>query len=236
MAALPLAAQSSSDISFNPNITQAEFRKFSHLVGQGIYPTPINPAGGAGLLRFEVGGAATLVEVDNNASYWRNAVSNDFSTNGYLAVPRLVASKGLGSSSISGTYAKVQDSDLKMYGGAYDMPIINGGLVKPTLALRVAYGRITGIDVYNLKTYGAELFLGKGIGPITPYGAVGRMYTDARGIIPASGARPEIRLSDKSSVNRYTVGVRLNLFLPKIVVEATQAEQRSYAAKVSFGF
>ena len=82
----------------------------------------------------------------------------------------------------------------------------------------------------------AFLFLGKGIGPITPYGSVGRMYTNARGIIPASGARPEITLSDKSSVNRYTAGVRLNLFLPKIVIEATQAEERSYAAKVSFGF
>lgn len=234
--ALPLGAQSASDISFDPTITQAEFRKFSHIVGQGIYPTPVNPAGAAGLLRFEVGGAATLVDIDTNASYWRKAVGNDFSTSGYLAVPRLVASKGLGSASISGTYAKVQDSDLKMYGGTFDMPIINGGIVKPTLALRAAYGRLTGIDAFDLKTYGVELFLGKGIGPFTPYGAVGRMYTDARGIIPASGARPEIILTDKSSINRYTAGVRLNLFLPKFVIEATQAEERSYAAKVSFGF
>ena len=43
-------------------------------------------------------------------------------------------------------------------------------------------------------------------------------------------------LTDKSSLNRYTVGVRLSLFLPKLVVEATQAEVRSYAAKVSIGF
>src|SRR5947207_6083585 len=94
-AALPLRAQSASDIRFNPNITQAEFRKFSHIIGQGIYPTAVNPAGAAGLLRFEVGAAATLVDIDKNASYWQNAVGNDFSTSGYLAVPRLVASKGL---------------------------------------------------------------------------------------------------------------------------------------------
>ena len=48
--------------------------------------------------------------------------------------------------------------------------------------------------------------------------------------------RRRITLKDKSSINRYTVGVRLSLFVPKIVVEATQAEVRSYAAKVSFGF
>jgi hypothetical protein len=231
-----MRGQSPTDIRFNPTITQADFRKFSHLVGQGIYPTPVNPAGSAGLLRFEVGVAATLVDIDENATYWRNAVGNDFSTSGFLAVPRLVGSKGLGSSTISATYAKVQDSDLTMYGGALDVPIINGGLIKPTLALRGSYGRITGIDVYDLQTYGLELFLGKGIGPVTPYGALGRMYTNARGIIPAAGATPQITLTDKSSINRFTVGVRLNLFLPKIVIEATQAEERSYAAKVSFGF
>jgi hypothetical protein len=43
-------------------------------------------------------------------------------------------------------------------------------------------------------------------------------------------------ITDVSNLNRITLGVRLSLFLPKIVVEATQAEVRSYAAKVSIGF
>jgi hypothetical protein len=30
--------------------------------------------------------------------------------------------------------------------------------------------------------------------------------------------------------------VKISLLLPKFVIEATQAEERSYAAKVSFGF
>ena len=62
------------------------------------------------------------------------------------------------------------------------------------------------------------------------------MRIDARGAVaPASRADP-FTLSDKSSLNRYTVGVRLSLLVPKLVVEATQAEVRSYAAKVSIGF
>jgi hypothetical protein len=36
-------------------------------------------------------------------------------------------------------------------------------------------------------------------------------------------------------MNRYTVGVRISMFLPKLIVEATQGEERSYAAKISFG-
>jgi hypothetical protein len=41
--------------------------------------------------------------------------------------------------------------------------------------------------------------------------------------------------TDEFDSNRITVGVKFSLLLPKIVVEATQGEERSYAAKVSFG-
>lgn len=232
LAALPMRAQS-PDISFDPTITQAQFRKFSHILGQGIYPTPMAPAGASGLLRFEVGAGATLVDVDENAAYWQNATASDFTTSGYLAVPRIIVTKGLSKVSISGTYAKIQDSDVKMYGGTIDVPIIDGGFVTPTLAVRGGYGKVTGVNNFDLKTYGVELFLGKGFGPLTPYGSIGRQRVDARGVV--SGPIP-VPLTDKSDINRYTVGLRLNLFLPKITVEATQAEERSYAAKVSFGF
>ena len=43
-------------------------------------------------------------------------------------------------------------------------------------------------------------------------------------------------LDDRSNINRYTAGVRFSLLVPKIVVEVTQAEVRSYAAKISVGF
>jgi len=62
------------------------------------------------------------------------------------------------------------------------------------------------------------------------------MRSDARGIIPATVFTPETTIRDRSDINRYTVGVRISLLLPKITIEATQAEVRSYAAKVSIGF
>lgn len=216
-------------------ITEAEFAKFSRIVAQGIYATPVEPARAGGIFKFDVGVAATLVTVDPSAGYWQRAVQNDFTVSDFVAVPRLVASKGFLYATVSASYAKVQDTDINVIGGAVDIPIISGSLVKPTLAVRGVYSQLNGVDVYDLKTYGVELFLSKGFGPITPYGAIGRQRSDAEGVIPASGTRPEIRLTDKSDVNRITVGVRLSLLLPKIVFEATQGEERSYAAKISFG-
>lgn len=229
--ALPLAAQDSTDIEFDPSITQAEFAQFARLAGQAIYHTPVEPARAGGLLSFDIGVAATAVPIDTNASYWAKATGNDFTVSDHLVVPRLVVSKGFQFFTISASYAKLQGTDAKIYGAAVDVPIINGGLVKPTLALRGSYSQLQGVDELDLKTNGLELFLSKGFGPITPYAAVGRARTNAEGTIT-----PTIVLTDKSSTNRYTVGVKISLLFPKIVVEATQAEERSYAAKISFGF
>ena len=228
--ALPLSA--ADDISFNPAITQADFQKFSRIVEQGIFPSPIQPGGAAGLLRFDVSIAATAVQIDPQATYWTRAVNKKITIgDNYVAVPRLVVSKGLGAASITGSYAKLGSTGGSILGGTLDVPIINGGLLKPTLALRGSYATLQGIDVYKVNTYGLELFLGKGFGPITPYGAVGKQRGDAKGTVA-----PSFTLRDKSTMTRYTVGAAINLLVLRFNIEANQAEQRSYGAKVGFGF
>src|SRR5687768_47868 len=118
LAAAPLQAQ--SDFSFD-HISEADFATFSRIFAQGIYATPVEPASARGLLGFDIGIAVTAVPVDTTASYWQNAVRDDFSVSNYLAVPKLVASKGLSVATVSASYAKVQDSDVSIIGGAIDV-------------------------------------------------------------------------------------------------------------------
>src|SRR5437762_10101182 len=147
LIAMPLFA--ADNIAFDPQITQAEFAKFSRLVGQGIFATPVQPARVTGLLSFDIGLAATALQVDTNASYWMHAVpaSSDFVHGNYAAVPRLVVSKGFSVATISGSYAKFSNSEVKTYGGALDLPIMRGTAVTPELAVRGSYATITGVDV-----------------------------------------------------------------------------------------
>ncbi|HEY0370897.1 MAG TPA: hypothetical protein VGD79_02795 [Thermoanaerobaculia bacterium] len=231
--ALPLLAQ--DDIDFDPTITQEQFATFSRLVAQGIYATPIDSARARGLLGFDIGVGVTAIPVDTNEPYWQNSVAEDFTLSDHVVVPRLIVSKGLSVATISGMYAKVPDSDIRMLGGSLDVPILSGGVVSPTLAVRGAYSTVQGVDAFDLKTYGVELFLSKGFGPVTPYVAAGRARSDAEGRIDLGNGNTLV-LTDEADSNRITVGVKLSLLLPKIVVEATQGEERSYAAKVSFGF
>lgn len=199
-------------------------------MAQGIYATPVEPASARGLLGFDVGIAVTAVPVDTGADYWKNAVRDDFTVSNYVAVPKLVASKGLSVATVSASYAKIQDSDVSIIGGAVDVPIIRGGIAVPSLTVRGAYSELRGVDNFEATTYGVEVFLSKGFGPITPYGAVGRMRAET-----TAQASAVPRLVHESDFNRFTAGVRISLMIPKIIVEVTQAEERSYAAKISFG-
>lgn len=233
--ALPLQAQSNA-IELDPTITDEEFATFARLVAQGIYATPVEPARARGLLGFDIGVAATALPIDPEASYWTRAVGEDFSVSDHVLVPRLVASKGLSFGTISGTYAKVPDSDISMWGGSFDLPLTSGGIASPTIAIRAAYSELRGVEELELSTYGAELFVSKGFGPITPYGAIGYSRSNADALVSTGIPDvPDRQLTDESSTNRYTVGVRISLLLPKLVIEATQAEERSYAAKISLG-
>lgn len=191
----------------------------------------MQPARASGLLRFDVGVAATAVAVDSGAAYWKGATTSDFTTSGYVAVPRLVVSKGMSGMTISGSYAKLGDTNAKTYGGTVDIPVMRGSIAMPEIAVRGSYARLTGVEEFRQKVYGLEAFISKGFGPVMPYGAVGRVRTNATGTIPSIGRV----LTDRSDFNRYTAGVRFSLLVPKIAIEVTQAEVRSYAAKISFG-
>jgi len=240
MVAIPLQAQSDSDIKFDLGTTHEDFEQFARLVAQGIYATPVEPAHARGLLGFDIGIATTAVPVDTSAAYWtRSTTNDDFTYSDYVAVPRLTASKGLSFGTISAMYAKVPDTDITIWGGSYDMPLTSGGIATPTIALRGAYSQLRGVDDFELSTYGVELFASKGFGPITPYAAAGYARHKAEGhlsgiitILPPD----ESALRDEGNMTRYTLGVKISLFIPKLVVEATQGEERSYAAKVSLGF
>ncbi len=207
-------------------------------MAQGIFPSPVQPARTSGLLHFDIGVAATGVKVDTSSPYWKNSVSKDFTTGGYVAVPRLVVTKGFGAGALSASYAKVNNSGIKTWGGAIDIPIIRGTLASPEIALRGSYATLTGVQDYKLKVYGLEAFISKGIGPFTPYAAYGRMRSNSNATASGNvlGQTVTVALSDSSNVNRYTAGVRFSLLVPKIAVEVTRAEVTSYAAKVSLGF
>jgi hypothetical protein len=229
---VPAAA---ADFAIRPTITQQQFEEFTAVVGQAIYASPVEPATARGFLAFDIGIAATAMPVDEDAAYWVNAVQSDILTSGYLPVPRLVVSKGLSVATIAGSYARIPSTDVEVWGGSLDVPILRGSLVAPSLSIRGAYSEIRGIEELELKTYGAELFLSKAFGPVTPYGAVGVARYESQAWVPEVGAMPRV-LNAELEKERLTLGLRISLLFPKLVIEGTRSDDWAYSAKFSFGF
>ncbi|HEY5611128.1 MAG TPA: hypothetical protein VIL97_07965 [Thermoanaerobaculia bacterium] len=203
---------------------------------QAVFTSPIDAAEGGGLLAFEIGIAATAVPIDENAAYWVRSVKSDLTTGGYLLVPRVMAGKGIGLGTLWASYAEIPDSDVQIVGGAFDFPLIRGGLARPTLALRATYTQILGIDEFDLRAAGGEVYISKGFGPLTPYASAGIVHSRSEGHVTSQiPTFVPIILEDRFEQERFTVGLRISLLIPKIVIEATQAEERTYAAKVSLG-
>ncbi len=105
----------------------------------------------------------------------------------------------------------------------------------PTLSIRGTWADIRGVEELDLTVYGAEVFISKGFGPLTPYAAAGIARTESAGRIPETAFSPAMVLQDEFDQERFTVGLRISLLVPKLVIEATQAEDITYAAKFSFG-
>lgn len=230
--ALPLGAQ---DFSFDPDITQEEFHELSLAISQAIYASPVEPASNRGLLAFDVGVAVTAIEIDEDAAFWVNSVDSDLLTDGYLLVPRAVVSKGLVFANLSAMYARIPDSDIEILGAALDVPIVRGSITMPTLSVRGTWSDLRGVDELDLTVYGAEVFISKGFGPFTPYAAAGIARTESEGRIPETALSPAIVLQDEFDQERFTVGLRVSFLVPKLVIEATQADELTYSAKFSLG-
>lgn len=222
------------DFSFDPEITQEQFEEFSLTVSRAIYASPIEPAHGGSILSFDVGIGVTAVEVDEDAAFWVNSVDDDILQQGYLLAPRLIASKGFGRVNVSGSYMMIPDTDVEVWGAAIDVPIIRGGLVSPTVAVRGTWADLRGVDELDLQVIGLEGFISKGFGPIAPYAGYGIARTEATGRIEESSFNPELLLTTEIDEDRITVGARLSLLLFKVVVEAVRTDEITYGAKFSF--
>lgn len=227
----PLGAQ---DFDFDPDITQEEFEDFALTISRAIYASPVEPPSGGSIFSFDIGIAVTAVEVDEDAAFWIKSVNEDILQSGYLLAPRIVASKGFGRISVSGSYMMIPDTDVEVWGAALDVPIVAGGLVRPTIAVRGTWADVRGVDELDLQAIGLEGFISKAFGPITPYAGIGIARTEATGVIEETVFFPEMVLNVESDEERITIGARLSLLLFKFVVEAVQTDETTYGAKFSF--
>lgn len=218
----PTAA--STDIELPEEFSQSDFEDLSRQVGIAISYAPLAPAEPLGILGFDVGMEVTAVDIDQDESFWTDAIAVDETPPSYLVIPKIHAQKGLPLGFDVGLeYAKAPGTNIGLIGGELKWAFVKGGTAVPALALRGSYTQLLGVDDFDLITYGADLSISKGFAFLTPYAGVGQIWISSR-------EKSDVINLDKEnlSLTKGFIGLKLTLFVFSFVAEADFAEVPLY--------
>lgn len=228
LAAAPVA----SAWSVSSEATRQEFEAFHQRFATSAYAYPRHSAAPLGLIGFDVWAEVAVDQDFTDQPFFDGAVDGDL-TGDLLLVGRVGARKGLpGGIDIGLSYAEALEGDLSLATAEIGWAILDGGLISPTLGLRLTGTRTLDSDAYELDQYGAELILSKGFAVLTPYVGGGVVYSEGR---LDRGPGLDAFETDDTQFVAYA-GLTLNLIVPKITVEVEQGETVTGAVRVAIGF
>ena len=211
-------------------LVQGEFRLLSEDLGSTLSYRAQTPTAPLGTIGFDIGFAVTAVKVEN-LNVLEEATSDSASST--LVVPTLRLHKGLPLGFDVGLmYAAVPDSNLSYYGGELRYAIVDGGAALPAIGLRGSLTRLTGVDQLDLSTRGVDLSISKGIGFVTPYAGIGKVWVKSE---PRADAG--FLASEEFSMSRVFLGLGLNFFAFNLNLEADRTgDVTGYSIKTGFRF
>lgn len=218
-----------SGFSFSSSFTEADFARLADAVADTIVFPNAGPAEPLGLTGFDLLAVGGGRNVDTGSGWWHRGVDGS-TVAGSLNGGRLVARKGLPLGIDVGAQAgRVLGEEF--WGGELKWALLSGGVVSPSVGLRVTYSKLRNAPV-GLQVADAQLVVSKGFALVTPYAAAGyrRLKADATFGDPAV-RRHEVTDGRAEGV----VGVRLALTVIKVVAEVRQASDRSVFVGVGFG-
>ncbi len=206
-----------------------DFSAFNRRFSSDLYFYPRHGAAPLGLLGFEVYADATYDKSFDSEPFFKTVVDGNLPS-GVLSVGRVGIRKGLpGGLDLGVSYGEALGSQVKLVSAEAEYALIKGGVLEPALGLRVTGTRTVSSGAYDLRQYGAELLLSKGFTIFTPY--IGAGLTYSRGTL----GHGDLALNDNATRAVAYAGLRLNLLLPKIVVEIEKGEVVQGAVRVGFG-
>jgi hypothetical protein len=156
-------------------LNQAQFVTFSQDMGAALSYKAAAPDVPLGITGFDVGLEATATQMDMGLV--QKAGGPD---TGSLIVPRLQVEKGLPFDiNIGGFYSAVPASNINLYGGELSYALLSGGLAEPTIAVRGAFTKMSGVTGWGLDTKSLDLSISKGFAILTPYAGLGSVWTNS---------------------------------------------------------
>lgn len=221
-AALALVAMGSAQAAkFDAlgSLNQDEFRALSKDLAGVFADKPQSPAGGLGVIGFDVSATVGATKVDNS-DLLKKAAGGD-------SVPKALPTVGLRIDKglpfdidVGASYVVVPATSASALSGNIKWAFFGGGVVMPAVATRVFYTRTNGLGDMSLNSKGIELSISKGFPMLTPYAGIGVVDSNA-------SAKNTALKSESFTQTRTFVGLNANLLLLNIGLEADKTGKTS---------
>ena len=197
----PAAHALDFDFEIQPGATQQDLKDAIEDVAGILNSKSLTPAEPYGVTGFGLGVYATYVETEHPEA-WKRLTGEDIDEIGLVG---LVAQKGLPFGiDVGASYSWVPGADAKLFGAELRYAILDGGVATPAIGLRGSYSKLSGIDDLDYDSYGVDLSISKGIGPLTPYAGIGHVWSTFE-------VDPQFGLDDEDVDDmRFFVGARLS--------------------------
>lgn len=197
----PAAQALDFDFDIQPGATQDDFETVIDDVAAILNAKSLTPAEPYGITGFGIGAYASYVETENPEA-WQRLTGEDIDEIGMVG---LLAQKGLPLGiDVGASYSWIPSADAKMFGAEIRYALLEGGVATPAVGLRGSYSKLSGIDDLEYDSYGVDLSISKGIGPLTPYAGVGHVWSKFE-------VDDQFGLDDENvDEMRYFVGMRLS--------------------------
>ena len=223
-AALLATPAFAAELNSLQDLSQTEFRALSEDMGSALSFKGIIPAEGLGILGFDVGLAGSSTGLEHRGLW--NKAGSDIS--GRATVPSLRLTKGLPFGiDIGGMYSQVPNTGIKLVGGEVRWAAIDGGVLMPSVALRLGATRLSGLDQLDFNTTSMDVSISKGILMFTPFAGIGSVHTSSK----PKGVGLQ---AESFNQTRLFGGVNINMGLFNVAVEADKTGDAS-STSVKFG-
>lgn len=236
---LLMAAPAMANVTFQlpANFTQDDFKNLSRDIGLAISYVPLAPAEPLGgvLPGFDIGVEVTGVQIDKNASYFQKAVTNpgdlpssipEAKAHVQVGLPVIPIDLGI-------VYGTAPGTDVKLVGYELKWAVLKGSTVAPAVAIRGAYTKLSGIDVFDISTKSLDLSISKGFAMLTPYAGIGEVWITSK---PTTNIpTPQLQNEDITETKGF-VGLKLGLGLINFVAEADFSRVNAYSLRMNLHF
>ncbi|MGQ0699543.1 MAG: hypothetical protein ACT4PZ_15020 [Panacagrimonas sp.] len=215
------------DFDFVDDPQQADFKSVVEDVGALLNAKSLSPAEAGGITGFSIGAFAAYVPTDDGNA-WRRLIGEEIDEIGTVGV---IAQKGLPFGiDVGAAYSWVPGSDISVLSAEVRYAFLEGGVATPALGLRASYSRLEGVDELDYDSYGLDLSVSKGFGPLTPYAGVGYVFS-------TFDPDPVFGLDDEDvDETRIFIGLRLSALIGITPEYERVGDRDSFNLRFGFAF